>query len=688
MSKPIKDILYEYIYCTPFEKKIIEHATFQRLRFIYQNSSAYLTYPSNTLNRFSHSLGVMHLGSLFFITAFKNSTADVQKALIVEYKKEIINVAKCFNTTIEQLIIYADEICKKHKVKQNLFEFPINYESLSSGEAENEMTEKEAVFIVNFICQSLRIACLAHDIGHLPLSHIFEDGLKRLKEINRDDNSVDKLLTSLSTDILDNNQFINSNRNNSVLLLRPETNQLHEYCGAHIIDAIREKEKEKATGAYEEKEVLLFECIISFGLYIFLFTENSNPELLINKYNSVVTILKKIVSSEIDADRLDYTMRDAVSSGMQLGNFDYTRLLSNLYFEISSDTSTSTSTPAYHLLIESHAISSLEQFYNYRFLLYEYVYYHHNVAKYDGIAAEIIGQIFNISMRENNENANEIRKIMLRYKAIDNDSNLFADRTFKIYDDCWLRALLIDILFYLSEKSENQYKNIERLISVFLYREKDYTYSIFKTQVDYESFFDEKILSDITSEFNNRAKGLVDELSIDKKMKLFEENRDFREFWGLHLNSTQKSHISTMKSLINKLHDFNYRENNSNLQLEFINKIKNDLTENSDLSSLNLTLITKSTKPKIFKAKSLKVFVKENNNDELIYIENLSTYLHNLAKYNSEEINLYFGVVSSSAAITDNNKEVITQIFKKNLKEFLIGIAINYTTFIEDCINK
>jgi len=61
----IKDPIYGYIKVFDHERKIIDTPIFQRLRRVKQLTSAEYVYPSATHNRFSHSLGVMHVAGEF-----------------------------------------------------------------------------------------------------------------------------------------------------------------------------------------------------------------------------------------------------------------------------------------------------------------------------------------------------------------------------------------------------------------------------------------------------------------------------------------------------------------------------------------------------------------------------------------------------------------------------------------------
>jgi hypothetical protein len=111
-EKVIRDPVYGYIGITKEQLAVIELPIFQRLRRITQLSFGDLVYPNATHNRFSHSLGVMHLARL--------------------------------------LINHLESYLESLKLKDEL---------------ESIKEEKEA-----FIW-----AGLLHDIGHLPFSHVSEE---------------------------------------------------------------------------------------------------------------------------------------------------------------------------------------------------------------------------------------------------------------------------------------------------------------------------------------------------------------------------------------------------------------------------------------------------------------------------------------------------------------------------------
>jgi uncharacterized protein len=84
------------------------------------------------------------------------------------------------------------------------------------------------------------------------------------------------------------------------------------------------------------------------------------PELL---------ILKKLISGQFDADRMDYLIRDSLHCGVGYGNFDYLRLLETLLVKESQDL-------GLELAIDRGGIHTLEAMMLARYWMFNQVYLH------------------------------------------------------------------------------------------------------------------------------------------------------------------------------------------------------------------------------------------------------------------------------------------------------------------------
>lgn len=242
-SKIFKDPIYGYIEIPNLLiKNVIDTPVFQRLRRIVQTSYAPL-YATALHNRFTHSLGVYHLGRIA-INAIIEKTIETEKNFFKGYKN---------------------------------------------------------VFL---------LACLLHDVGHAPFSHIGE--VFYLKE--KDDYSEIHML--LKKTVKD------SKFSKDVPSLKSEFAAPHEIMS--VIVGLKQFENlciesETPIFANPENRSFFARCITG---YVY---KEINAET--EKLNCLIPLLN---SPLIDVDKLDYLMRDAYMLGFNSVSIDYKRLLSAL----------------------------------------------------------------------------------------------------------------------------------------------------------------------------------------------------------------------------------------------------------------------------------------------------------------------------------------------------------------------
>jgi hypothetical protein len=157
---------------------------------------------------------------------------------------------------------------------------------------------------------NLKMAALLHDIGHFPFSHSVEFFSKR------EDFKIEKLPFFF--------QFP------------------HEKFGTYIIRNSYLKDILNENG-YDSEQI----CSLIEG----------------NDLENI--ILNRIINWELDADRLDYILRDSFFTGVGFGNVNYQYLLNN--FKVYNNT---------RIVIDTKAIRDIEHFIISRFSLHDRVYTH------------------------------------------------------------------------------------------------------------------------------------------------------------------------------------------------------------------------------------------------------------------------------------------------------------------------
>lgn len=216
----IRDPVYGFVEFNEWEKDIISHPAFQRLRRIRQLGLTDMLYPGATHTRFEHSLGVMHL------------------------------VTKMF-----------DGIVKKEENKRILKEF-LNYQDAG--------LERDR--------QVVRLAGLLHDIGHASFSHGSEELMPKNPDTNKpfkhEDHTV-SIITGPLREVIENSPINRTNYN---------------ITASEIADMIR-----------------------------------GDPKNLKGRI-----FWKILISSQLDADRCDYLLRDSLHIGVKYGIYDLDRLLVTL----------------------------------------------------------------------------------------------------------------------------------------------------------------------------------------------------------------------------------------------------------------------------------------------------------------------------------------------------------------------
>ncbi len=145
---------------------------------------------------------------------------------------------------------------------------------------DEELHNPKATSEAAMLHKSLRLAALLHDIGTFPFSHAVE------------------------------NAYIRHGNNDQLTLGAKNLTNSHEHLGAFII---------KNTN-YEG------------GITQILERYNLDPQLIsrIIKGDSKYLIANQLMHSDLDADRMDYLMRDSHYTGIKYGQFDREYILANL----------------------------------------------------------------------------------------------------------------------------------------------------------------------------------------------------------------------------------------------------------------------------------------------------------------------------------------------------------------------
>lgn len=275
----IRDLVHGFVYLTPLEVRVIDHPLFQRLRNIKQNDVASYVYPSLNTSRFEHSLGCLSVAGKMAVSLANSSEWG-------PYQREL-------------------------GVGQDDFE------------------------------QVCRIYALLHDIGHLPLSHLFEmafeDYAHSLKPV--------PLLADLCTEWFGGEGFA----------------KLHEACGGRIVESIIQSIDAPSAIANAVRRLTGSKTLPA---------------------NDPLRPVKLLVDSEIDADRIDATARDGRLAGGEYGTYDIERLCSAVFLQRHAG--------GWRLAYSHKAVGSIEALLLDRCRTHTWIHFHHRIVAMKVAARELI----------------------------------------------------------------------------------------------------------------------------------------------------------------------------------------------------------------------------------------------------------------------------------------------------------
>ena len=599
---PIRDPIHNYTAFTIFEREIIDSPFFQRLHFVLQNSAVYSVYPANKNSRFIHSLGVAHLSGRMFVHGLKNAHPDNLRSFIQDAATFINSALRLLSVTAQQT---DDIVVAWRSLINNSSRFqhkPPNEVPLDLS-SHAEVSTDNPLFVINTLWLSLRICGLVHDIGHLPMSHLFEDAIEDLADIavlcglpSEKINIFGKFYTKSVGDAFDpvDRNPKEALRNVAFILDIPEDeisnlisgSKIHGIRSLRIFDIIRNNSSKRYSkigtsnpGAFDYRKLILF---ISNAI-LFASKKGIRPR------NAFLTALRGIVAGELDADRLDYTMRDPRSSGLELGTFEIDRIVSGVTLcKIDGK-------PVF--AISEKAVSAVESFFHQRYLMYSTLIYHRTAMRTKAVLRELIGRLIVFAV---DRPGSEISKTCERagFVKIENSKNgqpevseIIPSSLEKLYsfDDSRLRAALFEILEHLSPQDHlgNNESWLRVLIETFLFRREENVISFGKGSLSTENdrnFLDIKdvnpflisksegraelinFIKDLRLRVSTETKGRVALLFSETKPKIYdgyEENRPDKAIWvsvdsvgNTRRLETISPYIATQKSLAERERDF------------------------------------------------------------------------------------------------------------------------------------
>lgn len=190
-----------------------------------------------------------------------------------------------------------------------------------------------------------RLAALLHDVGHGPLSHTTEFAMPDVRRLQVPGLTVPKGRSRKAT---------------------------HEdYTLKLILDSGLSNviEKTGADWGFTPRHVA---ALIDPDTEI---TDDFFMETIDGEKVNFRPLLKQLISSELDADRMDYLRRDSLHAGVSYGQFDFDWLVGNLTYHVKNGKC--------YLALQHRALYSFEDFLISRYHMFLMVYFHYKSVVYD-----------------------------------------------------------------------------------------------------------------------------------------------------------------------------------------------------------------------------------------------------------------------------------------------------------------
>lgn len=346
----IRDNLHGSVAITALEDRVINHPYMQRLRYIRQLGFFHLVFPGAHHTRFEHSLGVMEVATRCY-----HQIKDNQKRLL-------------------------ESLSNHHSGQASMPEELSATSGIISGILSNP-----------YALQCLRLAALLHDIGHNPYSHCAEHLLPSLDEVlsaHRDLPTylIDGLskwqppispLTHTADHCEDSSETSKKrghDESSSEMLAGIGSHEIFTLLLAwrvlnDVIGSILQTKPQKTQGPQK-----IPVCQIStIRDVLSLLSKDIDPDEhspLREEHLRGTEILSDILSGDLDADRMDYLMRDSQQAGVHYGIFDGGRLRDCLCVTYGP------SEKRFYLSLHEGGLAAFEDFLTARQSMFRQLYFH------------------------------------------------------------------------------------------------------------------------------------------------------------------------------------------------------------------------------------------------------------------------------------------------------------------------
>ncbi|WMJ77790.1 MULTISPECIES: CYTH domain-containing protein [unclassified Sedimentibacter] len=312
---------------------------------------------------------------------------------------------------------------------QMIIHFRENFETLHINITKNE----ENIIL---------LAALLHDLGHGPFSHAFEGILPQIHDNIKHEEWTKRIIESKDSNV---NKAIVKNFGEDI----PEK----------VIELISNQKKIK-----KEEDVYILEKVDMFN------------------------VLSSLISSQLDADRMDYLLRDSMQCGVTFGNIDIQRIITSLEITVQDD--------KYYVCVPEKYVQDIETYILARYQMQKVVYYHDFKIQMEQLIKKILSRAYELfGQKKLNYCPELIRKLfkceitVKDYVEMDDSLFQYAFSVWRNEDDVILKQLCNSLMTRSKAKKvdalDNSDKYLQMLKTDIMKLFKQYGYNIIDLREEY-----------------------------------------------------------------------------------------------------------------------------------------------------------------------------------------------------------
>ncbi|AMC94528.1 phosphohydrolase [Erysipelothrix larvae] len=244
-------------------------------------------------------------------------------------------------------------------------------------------------------------------------------------------------------------------------------------------------------------------------------------------------LLTQIISSQLDADRMDYLLRDSYFTGVSYGEFDLFRILRTL--RVVDD----------ELVVKESGIHAVEDYIMARYQMYWQVYLHPTSRAYESILHMIFKRLKDVAFEKPEIlNMLPLFKNLLLNDEVSVEDHFYLDETTCMYGfmmlmnsedevlrDLTTRLVNRDLFKYQDVESEAMIESISTEVESKGYNPRYYVVMDYMTQILYKPYDEHEGPKPIRVLKNQELVELSSASQIVKGFVLQEDKEDFKVFY-------------------------------------------------------------------------------------------------------------------------------------------------------------